>query len=69
MGVIMVVQGVAHLNQENIILNFFFGIPLMVGALGAHFLIRRVLNGHTLFIWLLETGLAATFWSAFYYVW
>ncbi|MFC5411810.1 hypothetical protein ACFPMF_20980 [Larkinella bovis] len=69
LGVVTVGYGILHLSEKNSILNFFFGIPLTIGSLLAHFLIRRVLDARTLPIWLVEFLLVATFWLAFYFVW
>ncbi|MGA0555164.1 hypothetical protein ACO2Q8_00825 [Larkinella sp. VNQ87] len=69
LGFMMVGNGLLHLNEENNILHFFFGIPLIGMALGAHFLTRRILNQNTLQIWLMEGLLVGLVGLAFYYVW
>ncbi|GAB3931291.1 hypothetical protein [Larkinella terrae] len=68
-GVLMVVNGIAHIKQENNVLNFFFGIPLALGAFGVHMLIRHLTRQKTAYVWAIEFILVALFWYAFMYVW
>ncbi|RRA98859.1 hypothetical protein [Larkinella rosea] len=69
MGVLMVVNGIAHMKQENNVLNFFFGIPLALGAFGVHMLIRHLTHHKTAYVWAIEFILVGLFWYAFMYVW
>lgn len=69
MGLIMIGNGIVHTGRENNELQYLFGVPLTLGALGAHFLVRRLLKQNTLYIWIAEAIVVASLGYQFYYVW
>ncbi|GAB3271394.1 hypothetical protein GCM10027347_42630 [Larkinella harenae] len=69
MGGMMILHGLTNLKEENIVLNFFFGVPLLIFPLVFHYLIRQVLNRNVLHVWLLESFLVASLGFLFFYVW
>ncbi len=54
MGLIMIGYGFVNPSQDNNVLQFIFGIPIALGAAGVHFLIRRLVNYNTLYMWIIE---------------
>lgn len=65
MGVIMILYGFVDMKKENNVLPFFFGIPIAGGALGLHFLVRRLAHHNTLHVWILEAIIVAGMWFLF----
>lgn len=65
MGVISILYGFVDRKQENNGLQFFFGIPVVGGALGLHFLIRRLAHHNTLHAWLIEVIVVMVIWYLF----
>ncbi|GAB3547116.1 hypothetical protein [Spirosoma fluminis] len=55
MGVIMIGYGFVNPKQDNNILQFLFGIPIMAGALGLHWVVRRMTHNNTLSVWIIES--------------
>ncbi|QDK78361.1 hypothetical protein EXU85_06995 [Spirosoma sp. KCTC 42546] len=64
-GVIMILYGFVDRNRENNVLQFFFGIPIAAGAIGLHFLVRRLAHQNTLHVWVIEAILVAFMWYIF----
>lgn len=64
-GVIMILYGFVDMSQENNVLQFFFGIPIAAGAIGLHFLVRRLARQDTLYVWVIEAVLVAFMWYVF----
>lgn len=64
-GVIMILYGFIDMKQENNILQFLFGIPIAGGAIGLHFLVRRLAHQNTLHVWIVEAILVAFMWYVF----
>ncbi|CCG98352.1 hypothetical protein FAES_0339 [Fibrella aestuarina BUZ 2] len=54
MGLIMIAYGFVKPSQENNVLQFIFGIPVLLGAIGLHYIVRRASNGNVLRIWIVE---------------
>ncbi|MGF7215226.1 hypothetical protein GGR92_001366 [Spirosoma lacussanchae] len=65
MGLIMILYGFVDMKQENNVLQFFFGIPLMTGALGLHWLVRRAVRYDTRYVWIIESIMVAFMWYVF----
>ncbi|GAB4054257.1 hypothetical protein [Spirosoma foliorum] len=65
MGLIMILYGFVDMKQQNNILQFLFGIPIMAGAVGLHFLIRRLAHHNTLHVWIIEAIIVAFMWYGF----
>lgn len=53
-GIIMIGYGIIHPAPENNALQFIIGVPIALGAAGFHFLIRRIVNYNTLYMWIIE---------------
>ncbi|WP_420150301.1 hypothetical protein [Spirosoma sp.] len=68
-GILMVIEGLFHIGRENNALQFIFGIPIAIGAVGFHFLVRRLLKGNNLYIWIVEGFIALSLGYQFMYVW
>ena len=64
-GVIIILYGFVDMKQENNVLQFFFSIPVAGGALGLHFLVRRLAYHNTLHIGIIEAILVAGMWYLF----
>ncbi|MFD2571199.1 hypothetical protein ACFSUS_11185 [Spirosoma soli] len=62
-GVYMIGDGLVHMGRQNNELQFIFGIPLTVFAGGLDFVIRRVVNRNTLYVWLIEAVFVGIVWS------
>lgn len=54
MGLIMIAYGFVKPSQENNVLQFIFGIPVLLGAIGLHYIVRRASKGNVLRIWIVE---------------
>ncbi|GAB3325195.1 hypothetical protein GCM10027299_23010 [Larkinella ripae] len=67
-GVYTIGIGITHWGQENNALQFIFGVPLTIGPLIGHFLIRQVLMRNTLRIWILEAVLVGICVVAFQFM-
>ena len=57
MGVIMILYGFVDMDRQNNVLQFMFGIPIMAGALGVHYVVRRATHRNALSIWIIESVL------------
>lgn len=64
-GVIMIGYGFMNMGRENNILQFFFGVPIAAGAIGLHFLVRRLARQDALYVWIAESILVAFMWYVF----
>ncbi|MVM32085.1 hypothetical protein GO755_18695 [Spirosoma sp. HMF4905] len=65
MGIIIILYGFVDMKQENNVLQFIFGIPIAAGAVGLHFLVRRLAQHNTLHVWIIESILVALMWYVF----
>ena len=65
MGVGMIAQGFVHMDQQNNVLQFIFGIPLAAGMLGFDYLMRRATRDNTRYLWLVEAIIVAFMWYGF----
>ncbi|MEZ0612173.1 hypothetical protein ACAW74_26925 [Fibrella sp. WM1] len=54
MGLIAIGYGFVNPSQENNVLQFIFGIPILLGALGLHYLVRRASDGNVRRMWIAE---------------
>ena len=64
-GVIKILYGFVDIKRENNVPQFFFGIPIAGGALGLHFLVRRLAHHNTLHVWIIEVIIVAGIWFLF----
>lgn len=64
-GVIMIGYGFINMGQENNVLQFFFGIPLAIGAYGLHVLIRQACRRDALTVWIAELVIVSLMWYGF----
>ena len=55
MGVVMILYGFVDMKRDNNVLQFLFGIPLMLGAVGLHYIVRRAAQNNTLHVWIAES--------------
>jgi hypothetical protein len=58
-GVIMILIGIFKPSKESNALQFIFGIPIFLGALGLHYLIVRMVRYNGLYVWLIEAVFVA----------
>ncbi len=65
MGLIMIGTGIVNTGRENNVLQYFFGVPFMVGPLILHFLIRIVCLKNNVIIWVVEGLLVIVGYMAF----
>lgn len=65
MGLIMIGTGIVNTGRENNVLQYFFGVPFMVGPLILHFLIRIVCLKNNVIIWVVEGLLLIVGYMAF----
>ncbi|MBN8823524.1 MULTISPECIES: hypothetical protein [unclassified Spirosoma] len=65
LGLIMIGYGFVHPSQQNNVLQFIFGIPIALGAIGAHFLILRIVHNNTLIMWIIEAVIVGFLCYAF----
>ncbi len=65
MGLIMIGTGIVNTGRENNILQYFFGIPFLIGPLLLHFLIRIVCLKNNVTIWIVEGILVVVGYLAF----
>lgn len=68
-GLLIIGQGLLHLGEENNVLQFFFGVPLLFGAVVVHIIIWGMLKRNVLYIWLVEFVLVGLFLYAFFFRW
>ena len=61
-GVIVILQGFVHMEQQNNVLQFLIGIPIAAGMLGLDWLVRKIAQRHTLHVWILELVVIAFVW-------
>lgn len=64
-GVIIILYGFVDRKKQNSVLQFFFGIPITGGAIGLHFMVRRLAHHNTLHVWIIEAILVAGMWYLF----
>ncbi len=65
MGVIMIGYGFVDMKQDNNVLQFLFGIPLVAGAAGLHFVVRKIARHNTLHVWIAESIIVGLMWYGF----
>ena len=68
LGVMMIVEGLLHMGRENNALQFIFGVPVLFGALGAHWVVWRASLRNIRTMWIVEGVLVAVSWYLFFYV-
>ncbi|MDQ1089935.1 MULTISPECIES: hypothetical protein [unclassified Siphonobacter] len=64
-GLMMIGTGIVNTGRENNILQYFFGIPFLIGPLVLHFLIRVVCSKNNITIWIVEGILVILSYLAF----
>jgi hypothetical protein len=63
LGIYWILDGLSHTvngtkdEQRDYGLLIVLGLPLLVGCVGVHFLIRRLANQNTLYVWIIEAVL------------
>lgn len=58
LGLVAIGYGLAN-PRESAVYDYVFGIPVLVASVGGHFLVRRLLNGNTARVWLVEAAIVA----------
>ncbi|QKZ12183.1 hypothetical protein [Spirosoma sp. KUDC1026] len=71
LGAYWILDGLSHTvngtkaEQRDYGLLIVLGLPLLLGCVGTHFLIRRLANHNTLYVWIIEAMLVGAVASVF----